>query len=150
MTFKHWLIPLGTVVLALCTAAPAPAQPGPHPHYQRALLQLRIMRAYLDRATPSERLDNEQVAAMSEIDSAMGEIRRASIVDGHDPHWHPPIDAQLRRGDRFRRARSAGETAFNEINRVEDNNFANGLKQRALEHIVRANRIVDHLISQTQ
>ncbi len=149
MKRKHWLISLGTAVLALCTAAPAPAQPPPHPHYVRAILQLRLMRAYLNRQTPSEQLDNEQVAAMSEIDSAMGEIFDASIEDGHDPHWVPSIEGHLRRGDRFRRARDAGAVAFNEVNQVEDNGFANGLKRRALVHIERANRMVDHLIHQT-
>jgi hypothetical protein len=118
---------------------------GRHPAYLRALSDLRAMRAYLDRLTPNERLDEEQSAAIGEIDAAMREIREAAIDDGKDLRAHPPIDASILPADRFRMAREAGDAAWHDLDREEDNGFAHGLKHRAMDHIEKANHIVDHM-----
>ncbi len=119
---------------------------GAHPAYLHALSDLRLERAYLDRLTPNERVDDESVQAIVEIDAAIHEIALASIDDGKDLRDHMPIDARIAPTDRFHKAREAGNAAFADINREEDNDYARGLKRRALDHIVRANQIVDHII----
>ncbi len=117
-----------------------------HPAYLHALSDLRLMRAYLDRLTPNERVDDESAHAIEEIDAAIREIKEASIDDHKDLREHMPIDAQIRPTDRFRKAREAGGAAAHDLEHEEDNGFARGLKHRALEHVERADRIADHLM----
>ena len=119
---------------------------GRHPAYMRALSDLRLMRTYLDRMTPSERIDDDQASAIAEIDAAIGEIRQASINDGKDPNWRAPIDAQLTPADRWRHARESGNAAWHDLDQEEDNGSANVMKHRAMDHIEKANHIVDHII----
>jgi hypothetical protein len=120
-----------------------------HPAYLHALSDLRLMRAYLDQLTPSERIDEASQNAIAEIDQAMRLIKDAAIFDGKDLRDHPYIDAHIAPWDRFHKAREAGDAAFNDINRGEENFFARGLKKGALDHIARANQIVDHIIEHT-
>jgi hypothetical protein len=130
-------------------ATPSQAQEfGRHPAYLHALSDLRLMRAYMDRLTPSERIDDESQHAIDEIDAAIREIRAASIDDGRDIHDHVPIDANINRLNRFRKAREAGNAAWADVNHEEDNDYARGLKHRALDHIEAANHIVDHILQQ--
>lgn len=119
---------------------------GRHPAYLHALSDLRLMRAYLDKLSPSDRIDDNSARAIAEIDQAIRLIKEASIDDHKDLRDHMPIDANIRRVDRFRKAREAGSAALHDINEKEDNAFANGLRRRARPHIERANQIVDHII----
>jgi len=121
------------------------AQPA-HPAYLHALSDLRLMRAYLDRLTPSERVDEESQHAINEIDAAMREVKQAAIDDGKDLRDHPPIDARILPTDRFHRAREAGNAAWHDLHREEDNGYAHGLKHRAMAHIEEANHTVDKII----
>jgi len=116
-----------------------------HPAYLHALSDLRLMRAYLDKLTPSERVDDESQQAIAEIDAAIHEIKIAAIEDGKDIHDHAPIDAGITPNNRFRKAREAGNAAWHDLDSEEDNDFAHGLKHRAMDHIERANHIVDHI-----
>jgi hypothetical protein len=124
----------------------AHAQQHAHPAYLHALSDLRLMRAYLDRLTPSERISDEQVRAIQEIDEAIRLIKEASIDDHKDTRDHMPIDAHITPGNRFRKAREAGSAARHDLEEEEDNDFARGLKHRALEHVDNANHIVDNII----
>jgi len=124
---------------------PSQAQ-GNHPAYLHALSDLRLMRAYLDRLTPSERIDAESQHAIQEIDAAIHEVKEAAIDDGKDLRDHPPIDARIMPTDRFHKAREAGNAAWHDLDREEDNGFAHGLKHRAMAHIEEANHTVDHII----
>lgn len=148
MKFCKTLI-LSAIALAALAIGSAPAHaqgPGGHPAYLHALSDLRLMRAYLDRMTPNERVDDESQRAIEEIDAAIREIREAAIVDGKDLRDHAPIDARISPSNRFRKAREAGDAAWHDLDREEDNGFARGLKHRALDHIDRANHIVDHIL----
>jgi hypothetical protein len=124
---------------------PSQAQ-GNHPAYLHALSDLRLMRAYLDRLTPNERVDAESQHAIDEIDAAIHEVKEAAIDDGKDVRDHAPIDAHIQPADRFHRAREAGNAAWHDLDREEDNDFAHGLKHRAMAHIEEANHTVDHII----
>jgi hypothetical protein len=133
-----------TVVFA---GVPSHAQEyGRHPAYLHALSDLRLMRAYLDRLTPSERIDDESQHAIGEIDAAIREIKEASIDDGKDLRDHLPVDARITPTNRYHKAREAGTAAWADINREEDNGYARGLKHRALGHIEEANHTVDKII----
>jgi hypothetical protein len=117
-----------------------------HPAYLRALSDLRMMRAFLDRQSPSEHIDEESQQAIMEIDAAIREITQASISDGKNIHDHPPVDARLTPNNRFRKARESGDAAWHDLDREEDNGYAHGLKHRAMDHIEKANHIIDHII----
>ncbi len=134
------------VLAATLVASGTPAQAqGTHPAYLHALSDLRLMRAYLDKLTPNEVIDDESANAIREIDQAIQLIREAAIDDGKNIHDHMPIDARITPADRFRRAREAGNAAWHDIDQEEDNSYARGLKHRAMDRIEAANHIVDHI-----
>jgi hypothetical protein len=118
---------------------------GAHPAYLHALSNLRLMRAYLDRATADERIDDESLIAIDEIDSAIHEINIAAIDDGKNLQDHPPIDLHISRTDRFNRAIEAGNTALNEI-KSEDDTSLETLKHHTIDHIARADNIIGHIL----
>jgi len=120
--------------------------PGRHPAYLHALTDLRFARAHLDRPTPDYRLNREEEHAIREIDAAIHEIKRAAINDGKDISHHPPVDANLRRTDRYHRALELLNKVFDDVNREEDQPDTRGLQRRALIHIDEARRIVRRAI----
>ncbi|MGA7833154.1 MAG: hypothetical protein WCA21_19535 [Terracidiphilus sp.] len=144
---KHLLFAALAAATLFIATSPSQAQEyGRHPAYLHALSDLRLMRAYLDKMTPSERIDDESQHAIDEIDAAIREIKEASIEDGKDLRDHAPIDAHITPSNRFRRAREAGAAALHDLDREEDNDFAHGLRHRAVDHIEKANHIVDHIL----
>ena len=134
--------------LAVCAALTFADEPGRHPAYLHALVDLRHARAHLDRATPSERMDDEQVRAIAEIDKALQEIRNAAIDDGKNLNDHPPIDEHMDRRGRFHRALELLDKAHEDVAHKEDDPSVRGLRDRALRHIDEAHRIVEHLPAQ--
>jgi hypothetical protein len=118
---------------------------GRHPHYLHALSDLRLARAYLDRLTPSEHIDDEQMHAIQEIDAAIQEIKKASIDDGKDIHAHEPIDAHIEPRGRFGKAREALNAALKDVSKEEDDPYTKGLQFRAQEHIRHASETVRHI-----
>jgi hypothetical protein len=148
MRFKSASLALLAVVLSLILIPQKSFAdtPGDHPAYLHALSDLRHARACLDRLSPEDRIDDQEQRAIDEIDRAIGEIKRASIDDGKDLRDHPPIDAHLKRTDRFHKALELLDKAHQDIKRDEDDRFAQGLQHRALQHIDEAHRIVEHTI----
>ena len=125
-------------------AAMAPPPPvvvqGPgaqHPAYLHALTDLRAARSYLRRPAGAV-VKWDENRAIREIDAAINEIKRASIDDGKNIDDHPPVDDALVWGGRLQKALELVESARNDVNREEDNGFAQGLKNRAVMHIDRA------------
>ena len=146
---KFWKPLVPAIVLCLVITGGSinsHAQQHGHPAYLHALSDLRLMRAYLDKLTPSEKISDEQVRAIQEIDSAIHDIKQASIDDHKDMHDHMPIDAHITPSNRFRKAREAGSAAKHDLEEEEDNEFAQGLKHRALQHVENANHIVDDIL----
>lgn len=140
------VVPALLAAFAIGSTSAHAQEPGRHPAYLHALSDLRLMRAYLDRLSPSEHIDAESQQAIEEIDAAIREIKEASIDDGKDLYAHPPIDARISPSNRFRKAREAGTAAWDDVNHEEDNGYARGLEHRAMDHIEKANHIVDHII----
>jgi len=123
---------------------PAAAQ-GKHPAYLHALTDLRAARAHLDRHDGGE-LRHEEKETIKQINAAIDEIKKAAIEDGKDLDDHPPVDAGLDYPGRLHRARQLLEKAHQDISHEEDNSFAQGLQQRAFEHIDKATHEVDEAI----
>ncbi len=134
--------------LAVCSTMTFADDPGRHPAYLHALSDLRDARAHLDRLTPSDRLDSEEEHAIREIDAAIAEIKHAAIDDGKNVSDHMPVDAHGGRRGRYHKALELLDRAHHDISEKEDDEFAHGLRHRALQHIDEAHRIVDHLIIQ--
>ncbi len=139
---------LAVFLVALCSALGVADNPGSHPGYLHALTYLRHARAHLDRGTPSDHLNAEEQHAITEIDRAIDEIKRASVDDGKNLNDHPPIDQSLGRKGRYHKALELLELANHEVDKREDDQFAQGLRQRALQHIYEAHHTVEHLITQ--
>jgi hypothetical protein len=62
-----------------------------HPAYLRALSDLRQARAYIYDGPHGGRLDG----AITQINAAINALKNASIDDGRDLDWAPPIDTGL-------------------------------------------------------
>ena len=119
---------------------PAPAPAG-HPAYLHALTDLRAARGYLRRPAKSV-VKWDENRAIREIDAAIKEIKIASIDDGKNIEDHPPVDDALVWGGRLQKALELVESARRDVNEEEDNNFAKGLKNRAIGHIDLASRAI--------
>jgi len=132
-------------VFLLLSATDVSAQ-NHHPAYLHALSDLRSARAHLQRPDAGH-LRHEEEEAIKEIDRAIDEIKKASIDDGKDLNDHPPVDAQLDWGGRLHRAVELLNKAHNDISREEDNQFAQGLQQRAMGHIDKAHHEVEEAIN---
>jgi hypothetical protein len=123
-------------------------QPGRHPAYLHALEDLRHARAHLERPGPARaQVRWDENVAIRKIDDAIREIKGASIDDGKDLRDHPPVDAALDWPGRLRRSLELLRKARADVNEEEDNDFARGLKRRAVEHIDQAIRFVEQGIA---
>jgi hypothetical protein len=135
-------------LVAICATLTFADDPGRHPAYLHALTDLRHARAHLERGTWSGRMDKEEDHAIAEIDKAIGEIKHAAIDDGKDLNDHPAVDGHLGHRGRYHKALELLDRAHHDISEKESDDFAHGLRRRALEHIDEAHRIVEHLIEQ--
>ena len=137
------------VFAALCigslSACVAVAQQPKHPYYVHALSDLRTARAYLERPS-TERVLDDEVRALEQIDAAIHELKVAAIEDGKNPARHPPIDTQLRRTDRFHKAMELLHSAREDCEHEEDDPAARGMRNRAIEHIEKAHHAVEHAL----
>jgi hypothetical protein len=129
------------------SAKPAPG--ADHPAYLHALTDLRDARAHLQRPDGGELRDQEK-KAIHEIDDAINEIKKASIDDGKDLNDHAPVDARLDWRGRLHKSLELVNKAHNDVAREEDNAYAQGLQQRALEHIDKAHRHIEEAIQVVQ
>ena len=141
---------LAFAILALLLLIPAyasakPAAPREHPAYLHALSDLREARAHLQRPDGGE-LREQEKKAIHEINDAIAEIKKAAIDDGKDINDHAPVDARMDWTGRLRRAVELLNKAHSDVAQEEDNSFAQGLQQRALEHIDKAHRHVEEAI----
>lgn len=134
-------------VAAVVSAAPQPARE--HPAYLHALTDLRHARAHLQRPDGGELRDQEK-KAIHEIDEAINEIKKASIDDGKDLNDHPAVDAGLDWRGRLHHSLELVNKAHNDVAQEEDNAFAQGLQQRALEHIDKAHHHIEEAIQIVQ
>src|SRR5271168_3469394 len=126
------------VVPAVILTSAKPQPPREHPAYLHALTDLRHARAHLQRPDGGELRDQEK--------KAINEIKKASIDDGKDLNDHPAVDAGLDWRGRLHRSLELVNKAHNDVAQEEDNGFAQGLQQRALEHIDKAHHHIEEAI----
>ncbi len=142
---------LATVAtLFVATAAHAQQMPGNHPAYLHGLSDLRESGGLLERPTGAPVLKWDEHVAIKEIDAAIHEIKEAAIDDGKDLSDHPAIDTKLDWKGRLHASLKLLEKAHADTDQEEDNNFARGLKHRALEHIDRAAQMVRDGIAEVE
>jgi tetratricopeptide (TPR) repeat protein len=115
----------------------APVVPA-HPSYLHALANLRAARWLIDHRTGDWRQSGEEREAVGQIDEAITLIKHASIDDGKDLNDHVGLDERPDRHGRLHQALGYLEKARADVEREEDNAFAEGLKVHAAEHIARA------------
>ncbi len=120
------------------SCAHAQQVPGPHPAYLHALSDLRHARGFLNHLGVDGAVDRHEQGAIDEIDRAIGEIKKASIDDGKDLNDHPPIDAHLKRTDRFHNAERLLHKVHDDLSQAEDVPQSRGLRDRALFHVDKA------------
>jgi hypothetical protein len=141
---------LAFAILAVLLFVPAyasvkPPAPREHPAYLHALTDLRDARAHLERPDHGE-LREQEKKAIHEINDAIAEIKKAAIDDGKDINEHVPVDTHMDWPGRLHRAAELLKKAHSDVAQEEDNAFAQGLQQRALEHIDKAHHHVEEAI----
>ena len=122
-------------LLALVSLGANADLPGKHPYYLHALSDLRAARWMLEHRPGDAAVSGKEDVAITEIDAAIGEIKRAAIDDGKDLHDHPAIDAPNDRPGRLHKALELLRKVHSDVAREEDDPMVKGLRNRAVGHI---------------
>ncbi len=136
IALRFGLIFMALAVLISLSAGNAFA--GVHPAYIHALSDLRTARAHLEERPDHGALHREEKDAISEINHAIDEIKKAAKADDKDLDWHPPVDMPREWAGRLRESMRLLDRAFNDVDREEDNSYSRELRGRALGHIDQA------------
>jgi hypothetical protein len=121
-----------------CLAAPLAANadlPGKHPAYLHALSDLRSARWMLEHRPGGAAVSGQEDVAITEIDRAIGEIKKAAIDDGKDLHDHPAVDVPGDNPGRLHKALELLHKAHGDVAHEEDDPLTQGLRDRAVGHI---------------
>jgi hypothetical protein len=133
---KHFKLILSLALMLGCVPPPAFAdQPGKHPFYLHALADLRSARHNIVRAKGDAEVRWDESRAIFDIDAAIRKIKEAAIDDGKNLDDRQPVDAREPYSGRLHRALAALKSAHDDVDREENNEFAHGLKRRALQDI---------------
>jgi hypothetical protein len=119
--------------------------PGKHPAYLHALSDLRDARAHLESQV-NDAVSLETAHAVEHIDQAIGEIKKAAIMDGKNIQDHMPVDAKLERPGRFHTSLDLLNKARSDVMGEEDQADTMGLQKRVIQHIDAARYSVQHAI----
>jgi hypothetical protein len=131
--YAKCLIPLAILGLAPLVAT-AQMMPGKHPGYLHCLSDLRAARWFLYHQPGDSAVAGDEDVAITEIDAAIAEIKRASIDDGKDLNDHPHIDVK-EHGSRLLKSIETLKKAHHDVDGEEDNPEVRELRHRAIEHI---------------
>jgi hypothetical protein len=134
MSYLNKMLLVALVSLAAPLVANADL-PGKHPAYLHALSDLRSARWMLEHRPGGAAVSGQEDVAISEIDKAIGEIKRAAIDDGKDIHDHPAVDVPTDNPGRLHQALELLHKAHGDIAKEEDDPMTQGLRDRALGHI---------------
>jgi hypothetical protein len=122
------------LVLGLLLAACA-AQPSKHPAYLHALSDLRTSRWMLEHRPGDAAVSVHESVAITEIDRAISELKRAAIDDGKNINNHPNVDVPTDYRGRLHKAAELLRKVRSDTYREEDNPEARGLRDRAIGHV---------------
>ena len=134
MKFRKSALLMGVALSALPFIASADL-PGKHPHYLHALSDLRAARWMLEHRPGDAAVSGQEDVAITEIDAAIGEIKRAAIDDGKDIHDHPKVDGPNDRPGRLHKALELLRETHEDVAREEDDPMTRGLRNRAVGHV---------------
>lgn len=109
--------------------------PGKHPFYLHALTDLRSARWLIEHRPGDAAVSGDEDVAITRIDEAIQEIKKAAIDDGKDLKDHPPVDAKLDRKGRLHRAEELLKKVHADVAREEDDPLTKGLRDRAVHHV---------------
>jgi hypothetical protein len=109
--------------------------PGKHPYYLHALSDLRTARWMLEHRPGDAAVSANEDAAITEIDAAIGEIKRAAIDDGKNVNDHPNVDVAADRPGHLHKALELLRKVHADVAREEDDPATRGLRNRAVGHI---------------
>jgi hypothetical protein len=120
--------------LAATALAPYGAAQFRHPAYLHARSDLR--RATLLMRIPDEpNVNRDMAVAIDFTERAIHELDAAAMFDRKDIDEHPPIDAHMGRGGRFREILRLLDSARHDIEHEEDNPRAREWRNRAFHNI---------------
>jgi hypothetical protein len=134
MKLRTRLLLSGLLLVAAPFAANADL-PGKHPFYLHALSDLRAARWMLEHRPGDPAVSGQEDVAVTEIDKAIGEIKKAAIDDGKDIHDHPGVDLPNDRPGRLHKAAELLRKVHGDVAREEDDPMTRGLRNRAVMHI---------------
>ena len=141
---KKSILGFCALVIAVAMFSSMSASAADHPAYLHALSDLRAARWMLEhRPTDSWKAQEDEVAAVREIDAAIGEIKKAGIDDHKDLQDHPK-DAVNEHAGRLKKASEYLHKADADVDEHESNEAAKGLRERAHQHIREAIHRVDN------
>ena len=133
-----------SVFFSLAVFAPAALladTPGKHPAYLHARSDLAKARQLLNQGEEGN-VEAQFRNAVEEINKAIGEIDRASVLDRKDVDDHPPVDANLHCLGKFHEIFRLLREAQKDIDREEDNPAARAWRNRANGEINEAAKFV--------
>jgi hypothetical protein len=129
MYVRFAVLVIGITALACCVSAPRS-----HPGYLHALSDLRAARWMIEHR-PGDWIHTEETEAVRQIDGVINDIRKAAIDDGEDINWHPAVDERPEHLARLHEGIVFLQKAHADVDQEEDNEFAEGLHNRAIHHI---------------
>lgn len=130
---NKFLLPLAVAALLPLTSM-AQMLPGKHPGYLHALTDLRTARWFLNHQPGDAKVYGDEDVAITEVDAAIAEIKKASIDDGKDLNDHPNVDVG-EHGSRLLKSIETLKKAHADVGQEEDNPEAKHLRHEALQHI---------------
>jgi hypothetical protein len=125
----------GYLLLLVLLIAGCASQPSRHPAYLHALTDLRTARWMLEHRPGDAAVSVHEDEAISEIDRAIAELKRAAIDDGKNIHDHPNVDVPTDYRGRLHKAAELLRQVRSDTYREEDNPDARGLRDRAIGHV---------------
>ena len=128
-------IPLISAALLLLPILANADSPGKHPYYLHALSDLRAARWMLEHRPGDAAVSGDEDVAITEIDAAIGEIKRAAIDDGKNVADHPNVDVPADRPGHLHKALELLRKVHSDVAREEDDPVTRSLRDRAVGHI---------------
>lgn len=149
MQIRKSAVLVGVLLSAISFGASADL-PGKHPYYLHALTDLRTARWMLEHRPGDRAVSRQEDIAVTEIDAAIGEIKRAAIDDGKDIHDHPNADVPNDHPGRLHKALELLRKTHADVAREEDDPATKGLRDRAVGHIHGAVQATEAAIKDVQ
>ena len=122
-------------------------EPGRHPSYLHARTDLRTAQMLMRVDDPDPKVMRNLREAAENVEAAIHEIDRASVIDGKNLEDHPRVDAIPDRAGRLHRIRELLRQGRADLGREEDDSRARGWRNAAYGHIDEAvehiNRLID-------